>query len=391
MITIPTIAELRASIQADIESTYGSTIPSFGKNFLRVMSYVQAAKLKMYYLAIGNLQKNVFIDTADPESKGGTLERFGRVKLGRNPFPATAGQYDITVTGTVGAIVPAQTTFKSDDDSSNPGKLFILDNEFELLTSPDTITVRALEAGVDSQLFVGETLTATAPIAEVDKGATVSAEVVEPFAAEDIELYRQKGLEAYRTEPQGGAGSDYRLWSKDAQGVEQAYPYATPGEDSQVDLYIEATVADSTDGKGTPSAGLLADVEEVVDFDPDTTKPLEERGRRPITVVVNYLPVTPLDVDIEITGLLDSTPAIEAAIEAALTELISGIRPFVSSVDVLADKNDILDTNKIIAKILEANPGSIFTSVELQVNSVIVSTYTFENGDIPYTNSVTFV
>lgn len=390
MITIPTINELYTDILADLESEFDINIPIFGKSFLRCLAIVQAGKLKLIYLAIGFLQKNVFIDTADPESKGGTLERFGRAKLGRNPFPATAGQYTVEVTGTVGSIIPASSTFKSNDDALNPGKLFVLDLEFELESSPDTITLRALEAGTDSQLLVDDELTATAPIAGVDKIATVTAESVEPLAAEDIEEYRRKGLDSFRLEPQGGATTDYRLWAADAQGVRYVYPYAKSGFNNEINLFVEATVADSTDGKGTPSAGLLEDVEEVVEMDPDTSLALLDRGRRPLGVFqVHYLAITPLDVTIVVNGS-SFTDDQETAIEAALTELIDNIRPFVSAADVLANKNDILDTNRIIATILTVAPGSVFTSITLTVDGDTVTTYTFENGDIPYFDSVTF-
>lgn len=390
MISIPTIAQLKADILADLEAQYGESIPAFGKVFLYALAGVQAAKLKLYYLAIAHLQKNIFVDTADPEARGGTLERFGRIKLNRNPFPATAGQYEIEVTGTVGAVIASGTTFKSDDDSVNPGKLFILDTPFTLVTNPDTCNVRALEAGLDSQLNIGDTLTATVPIALVNKGVEVISEVIEPLAAENIEVYRQSAINAYRLEPQGGAGSDYRLWASDAQGVQNSYPYSENGSTGKVNLYIEATVADSTDGKGTPSAGLLSDVEDVIEFDPDTTKELSERGRRPLQTVVNFLPITPLDVDIDIADFAGSTPEIEASIEAALEVLINSIRPFVASVDIVEDQNDTLDVNRIISTILTVRPGSSFGTVTLEVNGNPLTSYTFENGDIPYLNSVAF-
>ncbi len=389
MITIPTLSELFEDILDDLEAEFNITIPGFGKVFLIALAAVQAGKLKLYYLAIGKLQKNIFIDTADPEASGGTLERFGRIKLGRNPFAATAGQYVVTVTGTVGAIIEASTTFKSNDDTVNPGKLFILDNEYTLVGS-DSITLRALEAGVDSKLEVGEELTSTIPIANVDKIVTVTSEAIAPLAAEEIEVYRTVGLQAYQLEPQGGAGSDYIIWAADAQGVLRSYPYAKSGATSEVDLFIEATIADSTDGKGTPSAQLLADVEVVVDFDPDDTRPLDERGRRPLTEIVNYLAVTIKEVDIEVQGFVGLTPAIETSIFNAIKVILDDIRPFVASANVLANKNDIIDINKIISIILNAEPGSIFTTVDLMIDSVSVSTFTFENGDIPHLNSVTY-
>jgi uncharacterized phage protein gp47/JayE len=389
MITIPTTNELYEDILADLEAEFGDSIPLFGKIFLRALAGVQAAKLKLYYLAIANLQKNIFIDTADPEASGGTLERFGRIKLGRNPFPATAGQYEIQVTGTVGAVINSQTTFKSDDDSTNPGKLFILDSTFTLATNPDTLNVRALEAGLDSQLNGGDTLTATIPIALVNKQAVVVSEVVEPLSAEDIEDYRNKGIDAYRSEPQGGAAADYRLWALDAQGVRNTYPYTAPGDLNEVNLYVEATVADSTDGKGTPSQAILDAVQEVVEFDPDTTKPISERGRQPLAVDVNYLPVSVIEIDITIDSF-NGTSSDEALVITALIDLINSIRPFIAAADVLANRNDVLDTNRIISTILSVKPGAIFGSITLIVGGISVTTHTFLDGNIPFADEIVF-
>ncbi|MCK4521555.1 MAG: hypothetical protein KAU20_03195, partial [Nanoarchaeota archaeon] len=114
MANIPTISDLYTQILASLEAQYpGMSIPLVGKNFLRAMAAVQAAKLKLAYLAIGDVQKNIFVDLADPAAQGGTLERFGLVKLGRLPFPAIAGIYTIQLTGTLGATIPASSTFKS--------------------------------------------------------------------------------------------------------------------------------------------------------------------------------------------------------------------------------------------------------------------------------------
>lgn len=392
MITIPTIAQLRTAILADLSAQYGAGIPIFGKNFLRAIANAQAVRLKLYYLAIASLQKNIFIDTADPEALGGTLERFGRIKLNRNPFPAQSAQYEIQVTGSVGATIVASTTFKSDDDSAHPGILFVLDNTYVLVSTTDSIVVRALTPGLDAQLSISDTLTATAPIAGVNSAAVVLTEEVEPLSAEELEAYRTKGIEAYRLEPQGGAVGDYRLWALDAQGVQQTYPYAKSGVTGEVNLFVEATVADSTDGKGTPSAGLLSDVEDVVEFDPDTTKPINDRGRRPLgAFIVHYLPVTPLDVNIQITGFTGLTADIQAAILSAITDALASVRPFIDGADVLTNKNDIFSVNSVISLILQANPGSQFTSVQLTVNASIVTTYLFDQGFIPALNAITYV
>jgi uncharacterized phage protein gp47/JayE len=383
MINIPTFQQLYASILSDLESEFNITIPLFGKNFLRALAAVQAAKLKIYYLAVGGVQKNIFVDTAEPESSGGTLERFGRVKLGRNPFPATAGQYTVQLTGQTGQTVSMNSTFKSDDTSTSPGKLYILDAAF-IMDGVNIITLRALESGVDSRLSINDTLTSTAPIALVNSSAMVVTESIEPQAAETIDEYRSKAIEAYRLEPQGGAASDYRIWSGEVQGVAQSYIFATTGQTNQVDLFIEATEIDSIDGKGTPSGALLSDVTDIIE-QPTLTRP----SRKPVTVVVNYLPVNVKDVNVNIASFSGITAEITTLIENALISEISKIRPFVGAIDVLSDKNDILDTNLIISTILNARPGSVFGAVTMTVDAVAFSSYTFTNGEIPSLNILT--
>ena len=391
-VNIPTLNELRTDILADLEAGLGVTIPIFGKNFLRVLALVQAAKLKLYYLAIANIQKNIFVDTAEPEAIGGTLERFGRIKLGRSPFTAKPGSYEVSVTGDIGAQIDVNSTFKSNDDSLNPGKLFVLDANYILVAGPNTITLRALEGGLDSKMNVSDELTATAPIANVDELVIVTAETIEPFAAETTEDYREKSIEAYQLEPQGGAGSDYRIWSADAQGVQKVYPFIKQGFANEIEIFVEATLVDSIDGKGTPSQALLDSVEEVVERDPDTTKPLNERGRRPLGIFnIDFNTISVKEIDIEVVGFNGLTPTIQTDILNALTSAIREIRPFVSSADILADRNDILDVNKITFIILDAAPGAIFDSVSFKIDGVPTITNQFLNGDIPNLNIVSYV
>lgn len=390
MITIPTLNQLYTGILSDLETQYSNNISLVGKVFLRALAGTQAAKLKLFYLAIGNLQKNIFVDTADSTAIGGTLERFGFVKLGRLPYKATAGVYTVQITGSIGAVIAASTTFKSDDTSLNPGYLFVLDNAYTLVSTTDTISLRALTAGEEAKLNIGDTLTVTAPIALVNSGSEVTVITTAPLAAEDLEAYRTAVINSYRLEPQGGAATDYRIWSADAQGVQRVYPYAKSGAVCEVDLYIEATTADSTDGKGTPTAQLLLDVEAVVNFNPNTSLDLNERGRRPLDVIVNYLPVTIKTVNINIASS-QFTTAQKALLLTAITDSVNDIRPFVDSADDEDFKNNILDSNKIVGVIINQIPGANFGAITIEVDSVVVSTYTFMLGNIPYLNTITYV
>ena len=388
MINIPTTKEIYDGILADLEAEFTITIPLIGPSFLRALAAVLAGVIKLNYLAIASVQKNIFIDTADPESQGGTLQRFGFVKLGRYPFTATQGQYTIqltTLAGALGTIIPANTTFKSDDDSLNPGIQFILDNVFTI-NGVDIITVRCLTPGLEGQLSLGDTMTLNAPIALVDDLATVLTEPVEPQAAEDIEEYRRKALDAYRLEPQGGAPSDYRLWSSDAQGVQQSYPYVAAGNSNQINLFVEATTAGSSDGKGTPTAQILTDVKEAVE-DPTAARP----GRKPLGVfLVNYLPIVVKEIDITVPSFVGLDATTQALILSAMETELDAIRPYIGGISPLTEKNDIFDTNRIVNVILNAKPGAVFAAPTMTVSAILLSTYTFDNGEIPYLNSITY-
>ena len=391
---IPSLNQLFLDIKANLDAEFNITIPTFGKNYLRSQAAVAAARLKLYYLTIARVQKNIFVDTADPEAIGGTLEQFGRVKLGRNPFPAVAGEYTVEINGTIGATIKANSTFKSNDDSANPGKLFVLDVEKILVAPIDTISLRALEPGLDSKLSIADLLSSTAPIANVDKIGKVLAEDVQPLAAEPIEDYREKAIEAYQLEPQGGAASDYRIWSADAQGVKRVYPFAKSGDSNVIDLFVEATLADSIDNMGTPSALILDDVEDVVEFDPDITKPLEERGRRPLGILqINFLPIVIKTIDIEIVDFVGLNPTLEQNINTAVTAFLAEIRPFVPGADVVADKNDLLTINRLIAAIQEVLTNeNFFSDVIIKVDTApIGASFQFLNGDIPFLGAITFV
>lgn len=388
MTTIPTFSEIRASILADLETEYSISI--LLRPFLYIWASIQASKFKLIYLLLGQVQKNVAPDTADAE----TLVRFGQIKLGRPPRVAVAAQYAVDITMTDEGTIPAGTTFKTDEGTTSPDKLFILDADFVYAGATPAvaeITVRALEAGVDSRLTAGDTMTATAPIAISEGIGVWSSVVVSPLAAEDIEDYRQTVLQGFRLEAQGGATADWRLWATDAAGVKQAYPYAKSGAPNEIDLYIEATVADSTDGHGTPGSTILAEVEDCIELDPDTTLSLAERGRRPLGVyAVNVQAVVLKAIGVTITGFVGRTAATDAILAAAIGEVVDKVRPFIAACDDPTLRNDIISRNSIIQAVMAAIPGSVFTDIELQVDSTVLINYQVANGNIPYLSFITY-
>ncbi len=387
---IPTLVELNTAISNDFKSRLNIT-STFLKTVLNAFTVVLSAQFKLAYLYLSDIQNNIFPDTADLEVNGGTLERIGRIYLNRNPRPATVGVFEIELTGVAGSFVRTGLTFKSNEDSKSPGQLFITDTDYTLTGTSDIIEVRSLGAGTDFDLDVTDELTITEPVIGVEQTVTVVTVVTQPLASESIEIYRQAILDAIQLEPQGGAKTDYRLWSSDAQGVRKVYPYVKNGEAGTVQIYVESSLADSTDGLGTPTAPMLAEVEAVIEFDPDVTKPLNERGRRPIQAVLEVLPIVLIPVDVEIMGLVDDSASVRTAIENNMSTFLYDVRPYIAGADLFRDKNNVLYSGKlqsVVTDVLEI--GNFFTSFNMLVNGVSVTDYQFELGNIPYLRNTTY-
>lgn len=371
----PKINELRQSFISAFEDNYG-TINRGLKSVFNTLSVVYAGVLRLVYLYAARVQKNVWPDLADSEVDGGTLERFGRSRLGRDPFPASQGVYLIDITGAIGGTVAASIIFKS-----TSGFSYSNETAFTLTGTTGQITVRSLTPGLDAQLQPGDTIVATQPILNVDEAGIVNQEIETPLNAEDIEDYRAKIEQSFRIESQGGASGDYRIWSSDAQGVREVYPYVdSPGD---IDLYVEATEEDSTDGNGTPSQTILDNVEEVVNQDPDTTKSLNERGRLPLGVFnVDYLPITTIPVSVTVTGYTGNTSEAVPVIEAALKEYFYDIRPYVPGADPIDAST--LYQNRLVGVVVDAvGLENNFDDLQMIINATPETVRKFIDGDIP--------
>ena len=144
MNNIPTLISLYNLYLAEYEAKLNITIPLFGKSFLRGLAMANAAVTWSGYLRMTIIQKNTWVDTADSVDNGGTLERFGNIKLGRFPYPSTQGKYKCSVIGNVGAVIQSGTQFISNDDALNPSKLFILDTTYTCTGVTDEIILRAV-------------------------------------------------------------------------------------------------------------------------------------------------------------------------------------------------------------------------------------------------------
>lgn len=387
---IPTIVEINQNISGDLKSRFNLFSDKLKKTF-NALALVLSGQFHLVYLYLRDIQNNIFPDTATSELQGGMLERLGRIYLNRNPFNATIGRFNISVVGVAGSVLRESLTFKSNEDALNQGQVYVLDLEYTLTGTDDVIEVRSIGSGVEFNLNVGNRLTITEPIIGVDKTVTVTEIIEQPKASEDLELYRQAILTAIQLEPQGGSKGDYRQWATDAQGVRLVYPYVRDSNASIVDIFVEATLADSVSGTGVPTTTILNDVLEVINEDPDVTKLPYERSRKPMQADVQVSAITRVPIDINITGLNNNTASVQSTIESAIVDFLYKVRPFIDGADLRRNKNDILYSGKLQSAVTDSlTNGNFFNDLTVLVDGNAVVFYEFDLGNVPYLRNLNF-
>lgn len=390
-VTIPSKETIYQGILNDYASEMGVDVSELGDQ-IRVEAKVQAGREWVMYLLISKVQNNMYPDLAEEEE----LIRDGLLWLGRVPSPAEQGQYSCVINGKGGSIIPASTQFKSDSTSTSPDYLFILDSEFTMpgtigVETSSTITIRALEAGLDAQLLVGDTLTSIQPLNDFTNQITVDTITVQPVSAEGIESYRADVEEAKRLQSQGGSPSDYRLWCSEVPEIRTSYPYLQQGGGGNIIIYVEATEENTAPGEitGVPTQATL---EEVYKFDSGietgvvVQDPITSIARRPVqTKNISSVGINPNPVDLYFTDYSDESKI--GLANNAIDEFLYNVRPYVSGADVLSRKNDILTIGAMLSAIYDALQGSgvTFTSLAAKVNGVDLDpSYQFLLGNIPY-------
>jgi siroheme synthase (precorrin-2 oxidase/ferrochelatase) len=169
--------------------------------------------------------------------------------------------------------------------------------------------------------------------------------------------------------------------------VRFVYPYVKDREASTVQIFVE-----SSGNAGVPSQAILDEVEEVINFDPDETKPTAQRARRPIQVNLEVVPIDPVDVEINITGLEDSSTTVRDAIELNLVEFLRNVRPFVDGSDLLRNKNDILYSAKLQGVVSDVlDPDNFFNNFSMLIDGVSQTSFIFSREKIPNLINVNYL
>lgn len=358
--------ELFDQIKLDFSNVYGIPVGDLGDNFIAESAVLSTLQYNLL-LRINEIAANVWVGSADAE----TLLIIGEDKLGRLPFPAVNGVYECTTTqiGTLTAQIPLGTQFKRG--------VYIYET-LSTINPGDNVQVRALTAGLESELSVLDELASVAPLSSINDTIVVSSVVVAPTDAEDIEDYRQDLINSYILQPSGGNASDYINWAADVSGIRTVYPYAADGEAGKINVYCEGI---SPDFQPIPSK--IDEVIDAIKYD------LEGSGR----VAVDLYPfitntyIVPVQIsDINIT-LTDGNASQQTAAEAVIKAYLLNIRPYLPTLNKVRDPLTDTVSQSGLIQTLSGN-GITFSALELRVKplgggEITVTSYQVGDADDP--------
>lgn len=302
MITIPTIAELRDQILADIETVTGQSAPLLPRAVWRVLATALGGALHLLYRFGAWAYKQIFTLTADEEGLRRRATEYGISRI-----PATKWIGTATATGDDDTIISSGTLFQAD------GYVYEVQSSVTISGGSATMTLESLETGEDVDLSVSDTIKIVSPQAGVDDEATVASVTQAGEDAEDIEVFRDRILFQQQNQPQGGAVADYVKWAREVAGIAEAYAFQP--DDGFVNIYPLLDVDDPADR--IPDSSKLTEVENYVN----------DTRRRPLNANVNAVAFTELNFDVDIADLDPSDADTKSAIETAIENYMYERRP----------------------------------------------------------------
>ncbi len=364
-LSTPTISEIAANIVADIEAEYGQTIPILAKAVFRVWAFIQSGVFIILYKFGTEQFKQRFVQTANETFLALLGEQVGVV---RTPAQIWAGTGSVPVT-TTGGVIQAGTQLVN----NATGIVYIVTPSKAIILSPtETMTLQSTVGGDISNLVVNDEITFVSPQPGIGDTVTITIVSQEGADIEPIEQYRQRVLDRYQKQPQGGALADYELWAEEAVNVINAYPYAgtTPGT---VEVFIE--VDNQTDG--IPTAPQLAAALASINFDPVTGR----ATRRPVTAEVTTEAIVRTTFVVEVRTLNPDTPDIRTAIDAAVADLFLDKEPFIQGLSIVRrDTITNAEVTSIVSTVASAN-GSTVNNVVTKEGGVPFDLRTLGQGE----------
>lgn len=218
---VPRLKRIIDRVKNDVEDLLENSASRIRRSAEYVFSTVVAGATHGLYGYLAYLADQIVPDRAGEEFLVRHAEMWGITRK-----QATAASFDILVSGDVGTVVAADTSWqRADGTIYTNASSFTLDSDGEAL-----VTVTSSSTGAETNTEVGTELTLVSSVSGVitaaqiqgDEGATVGdAQDQETLAALLVRLKNR-----VQTPPSGGGPTDYKDWAEVVDGVSRAFEVA---------------------------------------------------------------------------------------------------------------------------------------------------------------------
>lgn len=393
-----TIQEVYNTFITGLESELNTQFRLLPKAFVHVLAKVMAGVYITLYKLCGWIFLQIFPETASY----GTVDVLGKkinplVEWGNligcgEPNEATTFSAQCRVAVLNDGVITAGTQLKS----AITGKVYLVNESVTVLLSEGEsvlISVDCAENGTAGNLEAGDELKFVSPLGFIGDVATVETVDVEAVDAEDVEVYRHRVVNRWKTQPQGGSLSDYRIWASDVEGVYQTYIYSDDNSPAGVIIFVCADEVST--GSRIADNALCKAVGEACTYDPETG----EQNRKPVTAVLdpaydgsyaNVKTITEVMFDVYITGYTGDVSVMSENAKTAIQNYMKEREPYIRGLSVDNNRVDSISVNNLIGLVNEiatANTAS-FDGVNLMKSSEMIAEYTLDRGELAKLNNL---
>jgi len=371
---IPTIEEIKLRIETDITDKINQGVPVLPISFVKVLASAMSGMIFLLYQAILWVYKQIF-----PQSAEYANLRLLGIIVGITPIPAVSAIILCTVPGTTGSWVYSGVTFIGSNNIT-----YRVTTSTEIIDGEATdVPMLALTSGEDGNLDNGEVLDIVQTNLSLTGTATVTGTQTTGADEESQSSLSARITIRYRTRYITGSVAAYVLNGLECANFIWIGPYADVDLPGTINVY--GRVDNTSDG--IPTTDQLTDLYDCLVYDPTTGK----RTRKPVCDIVNCLPISNREFDIEIF-INDGNSTINSLIETALNDFIFALEPYIEGVSV--SRKNVL-TNTDAAKTAD----SIATQYDAKVTQVVVTdvltgfaetNYTLYGGEFATWRNITF-
>lgn len=386
-----TIEEVQQLLIRSFEHEFNTQLRILPKSFIKIFCKVFSGIFIIVYKLVGWYFLQMFPETADwqevtilgvrirPLVKLGVLFGVGE------PLVGVQWQGVITVDVlTLGSVLYSGTQLKN----SVTGKLYITTETKTLLKSKEAVPVVCTEIGASGNLEQNDTLNFVNPYGFIKTEAVVLNVARVGLDNELESSYRNRVINRFRLQPQGGALADYRIWASEVPGVLNVYPYNDKEQPGGVLLYVSGIPDVYADR--IPDVGLLKKVGNACTYDPETGK----ATRKPLTAMLDpkndgsYLNVKSITVtafDVVIIGMSGIIPADFAqVVKPALQNYFLDRELYIRGLSDDNNRTNIISKNHVITVVnqIAVSFKAVFETAEIRRNGNVMALYTLDNGEL---------